>query len=414
MQAPTLPPGVTTNASYHFIISQPGSYYLSANLGVTKTHGIQINTEGVTLDLNGFEISRASGSLGGNGIEIPATSHRAAVRNGSLKGFQYGIRTLTSGGFARGCAFRDLAVSGCTLYGILAGEGAVLEACRAHNNSGTSGIHAENGSTLSYCSATGNTTTNGISTGFGSTLSHCTASGNTGTNGISAGFGSTLSHCTASGNTGTNGILGANGSTLSHCAARANTVDYGIVGSEGSTLSHCVAYNNQSSAPTSAGIGTGNASVIRHCTAAFTVSTAASTPTTGMGFSVGSSSTIEGCTAYASEGNGIRLLTDTLARANTSIINGNGGDGAGIHATGSDNRLEANNVSGNDRGIDVDAAGNCIIKNSASGNPTNYDLAANNVFGAIVDRAAPASAAVSGNSAASSAGTTDPWANISY
>src|SRR4051812_31427609 len=71
----------TTNVFYHFVITQPGSYYLSANLGVTKPNGIQINTEGVTLDLNGFQISRASGT-GGNGIEIAVASHRATVRNG--------------------------------------------------------------------------------------------------------------------------------------------------------------------------------------------------------------------------------------------------------------------------------------------------------------------------------------------
>src|SRR3954463_4391092 len=75
----------TTNADYHFIIIQPGSYYLSASLAVTKTNGIQINAEGVTLDLNGFQISRGSGT-GGNGIEIASPSDRANIRNGSLKG----------------------------------------------------------------------------------------------------------------------------------------------------------------------------------------------------------------------------------------------------------------------------------------------------------------------------------------
>src|SRR3982751_6295714 len=72
LQATPAPAGVdTANANYHFIINQPGSYYLSANLGVTKANGIQINVEGVTLDLNGFAISRASGT-GGHGIEIVA------------------------------------------------------------------------------------------------------------------------------------------------------------------------------------------------------------------------------------------------------------------------------------------------------------------------------------------------------
>ena len=57
---------------------------------------------------------------------------------------------------------------------------------------------------------------------------------------------------------------------------------------------------------------------------------------------------------------------------------------------------------------------NVIIQNTAKQNAVNYDIAANNVFGAIVDRTAAVSVAVSGNSAPSSAGTTDPWANISY
>src|SRR3954454_19252825 len=81
LQASIAPAGVDTgNADYHFIINQPGSYYLSANLLVTKTNGIQINAEGVTLDLNGFQISKINPD--GNGIEISALGHRAAVRNG--------------------------------------------------------------------------------------------------------------------------------------------------------------------------------------------------------------------------------------------------------------------------------------------------------------------------------------------
>ena len=44
LQATPAPAGVdTSNADYHFIINQPGSYYLSANIVVTKANGIQIN-----------------------------------------------------------------------------------------------------------------------------------------------------------------------------------------------------------------------------------------------------------------------------------------------------------------------------------------------------------------------------------
>ena len=134
-----------------------------------------------------------------------------------------------------------------------------------------------------------------------------------------------------------------------------------------------------------------------------------------MGIEAFNGSTIKDCTATANKGDGIHVPNDSLVAGNTGDSNGNGtgGDGAGIHATSSDNRIEGNNVTDNDRGIDVDS-GNVIIKNSAGGNTTNYAIAANNVYGAIVDRTAPASAAVTGNSGAASAGTLDPWANIAY
>src|SRR3954465_1490967 len=65
LQASPAPAGVDmTNPNYHFVINKPGSYFLSANLAVTKSNGIEINAEGVTLDLNGFEISRASETSG--------------------------------------------------------------------------------------------------------------------------------------------------------------------------------------------------------------------------------------------------------------------------------------------------------------------------------------------------------------
>src|SRR3954471_23260046 len=90
LQATPAPAGVdTTNPNYHFVINQPGSYYLSANVVVTKTNGIQINAEGVTLDLNGFQISQMTPT--GFGIEVAAPGHRATIRNGTVKGFYSGI-----------------------------------------------------------------------------------------------------------------------------------------------------------------------------------------------------------------------------------------------------------------------------------------------------------------------------------
>lgn len=389
LQAVTLPPGVTTDVSYHYIINQPGSYYLSANLDVSKPNGIHINAEAVTLDLNGFEIARASGSSG-NGIEIAAASHRASVRNGSIKGFAYGVRSIRSGSIAHSCSFSDLVVSECTNTGIFAGEGSALQACRAHDNSG-SGIYAD----------------------FGSSVTNCSAHNNTGFDAISTNAGSALTNCAVYNNTGTYGILANGGSLLTNCTAFLNTVTYGIFVNVSSSLTNCTAYSNTSSSTTSAGIRASSGSTITHCTANFNISTAAtSTPTSGMGFYVGSGSTIQGCTAYSNQGDGINVVSDTVVRNNTCDSNGSDGDGAGIHATSSDNRIEGNNVTGNDRGIDMGGSGSFIIKNSASGNLSNYEIVSNNKVGIIVS--APNSGAISGSSGGVGVGSTDPWANFSY
>ena len=77
------------------------------------------------------------------------------------------------------------------------------------------------------------------------------------------------------------------------------------------------------------------------------------------------------------------------------------GDGAGIHVTGSGNRIESNSSTGNDRGIDVGSSGNLIIRNSASGNTTDYDILGGNKDAQVLS---PGSGFTS----------TNPWANFSF
>ena len=111
-------------------------------------------------------------------------------------------------------------------------------------------------------------------------------------------------------------------------------------------------------------------------------------------------------------GDGINVFSSCLVLNNACSLNGNGaGDGAGIHATSADNRIEGNNCIGADRGIDVDVAGNIIVKNTCSGNANNWDVVAGNVI--LVVNATTA-AAVSGNSGGTAPGSTDPNANFSY
>src|SRR3954469_24328815 len=179
LQASPAPVGVdTSNANYQFVINQPGSYYLAANLLVTKTNGIQINAEGVTLDLNGFRISRASGG-GGDGIQISVQAHRVRLLNGSVKGFGIGINCLDSSFGARGGKFRDLDVSGCTSIAILTGLGAVVESCQVHDNTGIKGFSCGEGCILTNCTASFNTVTFALAAGIGATLTNCSALNNT-------------------------------------------------------------------------------------------------------------------------------------------------------------------------------------------------------------------------------------------
>ena len=77
-------------------------------------------------------------------------------------------------------------------------------------------------------------------------------------------------------------------------------------------------------------------------------------------------------------------------------------------------RIEGNLCAKADVGIEVIYDANVIVGNSCTENSLNWDIAANNVYGPIIDRRNPASPAVSGNSAAGAMGTTDPNANFTY
>lgn len=176
------------------------------------------------------------------------------------------------------------------------------------------------------------------------------------------------------------------------------------------------------------GIRLGGGGVISRCTAANNV---------GDGFSVGASGVITECSSYVNGGagivtasgctvsrnsarsnftDGINVFNNCLVIENACTNNGAlGGTGAGIRTQGNDNRIEGNNCAIADRGIHIQGTGNLIIRNSCSGNTTaNWDIAANNVCGPVIDRTAPASAAILGNAAPSSLGSTDPNANFSY
>lgn len=164
--------------------------------------------------------------------------------------------------------------------------------------------------------------------------------------------------------------------TLSNCGANGNNAN-GFDGATSSRFTGCIA--------------TGNA---------------------GTGMRAGQGSAVTGCTANSNGGSGISTSGQCLILQNTCY--GNSAGAAGIAVSGGDTRIEGNNCTGNGIGVSVTAGGNVILRNTCSSNNVNWSISANNVYGTIVDRTAVAGGAVNGNAAASTLGTTDGNANVSY
>ena len=338
-----------------FRITQPGSYYLTGNItGVIGKHGIEIAASGVTIDLMGFDLQGVPGMGNFKGVIVTETDlTNIAVVNGSIRNWGGGGVDLGSFVSHNG-RVENVNASGNNGAGILVGRNSQLTNCTAYLNNATGIAALLGGSTITNCTASSNAV-HGILTDNGCTISHCTAYSSTGI-GIITGQGCVISNCTV-GTCGAAGIGASTGCTITNCAS------------------------------------TGNG---QH------------------GISVGNGSTVADCTVRSNVLDGIRCSVGCLIRGNTGTSNGNGGNGANIHATGNDNRIEGNNCILADRGIDVDASGNIIVRNTCSGNTVNWDIVANNVVGPILDRTAPASAAISGNSAPDSTGSTHPNANFTY
>ncbi len=401
-------PGTATAA---FRITQPGSYYLTGNVGALSSSGIEIAANNVTIDLMGFNIQALFGAV--KGITVDALHNNITIRNGTVTGFSQGGIVLTGGSSTTGVLVEHVHASGNAGVGIRVGGHAVIRSCTATSN-GAGGIHTDGNSTITGCTASKNTTF-GFATGDGCSISGCSADGNT-AQGFVTNDATTLTGCASIGNGGS-GYQLSSGVSVTGCTATANTLQ-GFVFSLGSSFYGCTSSSNGGS-----GFSSNNDATLTSCSATgnsngfelgqgMTVVNCSAASNTIHGIIVSGASTVTGCTSRFNDLDGIRCSSGCSIRDNT--CNFNGDNGAGIHAVGSDNRVEDNNCAGADRGIAVDLPGNIIIRNTCSGNTTDWVFAANNVFGPIIDRRAPASAAVNGFTAPSSFGSTDPNANFSY
>lgn len=149
----------TPISSVPFVIRQPGSYYLTTNVVSSTGDAIDIATNGVTLDLNGFTISSTLNPANGiaigfntgvsditilNGHIVSGVTNNAGVFSGT--GFGYGIY----GSSVSRVRVVGVSVEGVQYDGIyLVGDSTVADSCMARTVGSYGIIAAE----VSHCTA---------------------------------------------------------------------------------------------------------------------------------------------------------------------------------------------------------------------------------------------------------------------
>ncbi len=304
------------DAASLFRITQPGSYYLAGNItGISGKHGIVIAAEGVTLDLNGFDLAGVPGMGGFSAIALPNNTfpRTISIRNGSVRGWGDSGIALSN---ASSASITDVRAAANGSHGIVLGTGAIVSRCTAESNNGW-GILCSNGSALTNCTALNNTV-GGLSAQAGAVITGCNVSHNTGI-GIFGSNSSTVTGCTAYSNTGS-GISVDTGCTVSNCTTGSNTVD-GIL-----AATRCGITNNTSFGNSGANFhatGSGNHIESNTCTGG------------GIGFQLSAAGNIlirntasgSGTKWAIATGNAIGIIV--LAGTNPSAISTNGNSGQG-------------------------------------------------------------------------------------
>jgi parallel beta-helix repeat protein len=196
------------DASDLYIITQPGSYYLTAQLpGAANENGIEILTNNVTLDLCGFTIQGAavSASATDNGIWIPYAQTNIVILNGLINNWFQGVWSQKAA--SANLVFENLNFANC-YYG----------------SSAACGINILGPSVVCNCN-----------------FDNCYYGVACNPNNVNSS--SLITGCTF--NNGNNGVSCGGSGIISGCAANNNAL-YGIIINSGEDMlvSGCTAYNN--------------------------------------------------------------------------------------------------------------------------------------------------------------------------
>jgi hypothetical protein len=215
------------------------------------------------------------------------------------------------------------------------------------------------------------------------------------------------------GGTGVGVFVNTSGSARTNIAIRNGTIRQWSGNGIDATFAFGPQLENLRVSGNAIGIRTGDGSMVGGCTAfgnssngivasvGCTIRDSLARKNGADGIQAGDGSEVRACIVTDNTGDGIEVANNCHVRDNTCYGNGfASGSGAGVHATGQNNRIDGNHVNSGDFGIRADVAGNLIIRNSARGNSTNYLFLDTQAFGPT--------------NLVSGLVTNHPWANFSY
>lgn len=344
---PRIPVGPLTtpgDGTRTYIISQPGSYYLTENLiGQSGKHGIEITANNVTLDLMGHTLDGANFGF----VGILGAGSNVTVRNGVIADWlSHGLDMNLAGSLL----VESVTASGNNGWGMRCGQNGRFVNCAAESNT-LQGFVVYTNSMAIGCTSRNNTGS-GFTSGASSVISECRAQGNTGS-GFELGGYSSVSNCQSTDNT-LDGFLTGTGSSVVNCVAYANDDD-GFQLGVGALIRDSVAYAN----------GDDGIDLLTGASAIECISRGNS----GIGVSGAVGATMIDCTASGNGEHGVEAGSRSLVRGGAYYANGTLiTDGCGVYVNGTDARIENTHATSNDYGVRSVVTGALMVGNSASGN----------------------------------------------
>lgn len=253
-----------------YVISQPGSYYLTDNItGVASKVGIRITASNVTLDLSGFALNGQATSSHAIGVALGTTpADQIRILNGTISG--WGGRGIYSVGTAptQGLQISSLVIANCTLGGILIDTGGTITVDKVSVRGGRDGISLTTTgiipvlSTVTDCLVT-DISNSGVVRGiFASNVRGCTVSNIASTNNSVVGIKAAEAlDCHISKISGP-GVTGVEGGVVSRCQILNLNADLNCTGINARVVSQCALENINSTGSFSYGIA---AYTVSHC-----------------------------------------------------------------------------------------------------------------------------------------------------